>query len=194
MKISLRWVASVTAALVVLLPLTVPAEAHSDLVDSTPTSGDRLTTAPTQVELVFGEPVQQAGGSIVVKASDGGRVDAPGTFSTDQNVATVQLTDVDTAGRYSVAYRVVSADGHVVTGTFTYQLAGPASETAPASETGPATDDPAVAATPLAGTTTDGGAGQESAGVVWVLGLGAIGLVLVAAIVAVALRGRRDKG
>jgi hypothetical protein len=85
-----------------------------------------------------------------------------------------------------VAYRVVSADGHVVSDTFTYELL--------ATDPSPTTVQPAPDASPLAGTPTDDGAGEGSdIGFVWVLGLGAIGLVLLAAVIAVAVRGRRGR-
>jgi copper resistance protein C len=41
-------------------------------------------------------------------------------------VVSVGLTPSSATGRYSVAYRVVSDDGHPVEGSFAYELAGPA--------------------------------------------------------------------
>jgi copper resistance protein C len=163
----------------------LPAYAHSELLQSTPADGEQLTQAPTEIELVFGEGVQQQGGAIVVKGPDGARYDEPGSFVTDENVATVKVDAATDAGEYTVVYRVTSADGHVVDGTFSYRVLD--AGTSPGAASTPA-------ATPLSGTATDEGAGDESAvGVVWVLGLGAIGLVLLAAVIAVAVRGRRGR-
>jgi methionine-rich copper-binding protein CopC len=179
---------SLLALIVSLLALgapALPASAHSELLQSTPADGEQLAEAPTQIELVFGEGVQQQGGAIVVKGPDGTRYDRPGSFVTDENVATVQVTRATDAGEYTVVYRVMSADGHVVDGTFSYEVLG--SGTSPAVASTPA-------ATPLAGTATDDGEGDDSAvGFVWVLGLGAIGLVLLAAVIAVVVRGRRGR-
>lgn len=178
----------VTAALLALASQGGVASAHSELLQSTPADGEQLSAPPAQIELVFGENVQQQGGAIVVKGPDGVRRDRPATFTTDQNVATVQLLDggqtaaADTVGRYSVAYRVVSADGHIVSGSFGYEVlaasATPSStpSTLPAAPTGGGADD------------------DSSSGFIWVLGLGAIGLVLLTAVVAVAVRGRRGQG
>lgn len=179
---------SLLALIVSLLALgapALPASAHSELLQSTPADGERLAEAPTTIELVFGEGVQQQGGAIVVKGPDGTRYDQPGSFVTDENVATVQVTRATDAGEYTVVYRVMSADGHVVEGTFSYAVLG--SDASPEVASTPA-------AIPLSGTATDDGAGDDSAvGFVWVLGLGAIGLVLLAAVIAVVVRGRRGR-
>ena len=174
-----------TLALVTLA--AAPASAHSELLESTPADGERLTVAPTEIELVFGEDVQQQGGAILVTGTDGVRYDRPSSFATSDNVATVRLTPASSApGRYLVAYRIVSADGHVVDGSFGYRVL----ETGGSDAEDPESLDPS--ATPLGGAPTDPGAGDESGvGVVWVLGLGAIGLALLAALIAVAVRGRR---
>ena len=95
-----------------MLPLS-PAAAHSELVESTPAAGAELRKAPTEVELVFGESVQQQGGRIVVSVSDT-IVSQDSTFTTSDNVASVQLEPSGQPGTYTVAFRVVSADGHIV--------------------------------------------------------------------------------
>ena len=51
------------------------ASAHAVLESTTPTQGSVVATAPTQVELQFGESVEVALGAIEVFASNGNRVD-----------------------------------------------------------------------------------------------------------------------
>jgi methionine-rich copper-binding protein CopC len=166
--------------------VALPASAHSELLQSTPADGEQLTEAPAEIELVFGEAVQQQGGAIIVKGPDGTRYDRAASFTTDENVATIGLVAATDPGEYSVAYRVVSADGHVVSDTFAYELL--------ATDSSPTAVQSTPDASPLAGTPTDDGAGAGSdIGFVWVLGLGAIGLVLLAAVIAVAVRGRRGR-
>lgn len=169
--------------LLVLLPAT-SASAHSELVESTPAVGASLTKPPTQVELVFAESVQQAGGSIMV--SLGGMVlSDPSTFTASDNVASVQLPDATQPGTYRVTFRVVSADGHPVRDSFEYVLKGTGKGSLYTDAADPRT-------TPLA---EESGDGSDDGGgaVVWVLGAGAIGIALVAALIAVAVRGRRDR-
>jgi len=175
-------------ALAMLIGNAAPASADSELVESTPAEGSTVTEAPTEVELVFNEGVQQLGGSIVVSLQDT-VVSQQNTFAAQDNVASVQLQGADQAGTYSVAFRVVSADGHPVQDTFTYELKG--SATTATSSADPTDSSPATTPStlPLSGeSSSDDGSGA----VVWVLGAGAIGLALVAALVAVAVRGRRD--
>ena len=170
-----------------------PASAHSELIESKPASGSTVKLAPATVELIFGEDVQEQGGSIAVSGVSG-RIDSPGTFTTNQNVASVDLAPDAPAGRYQVAYRVVSADGHVVSDTFTYRVAGsmqPSGTASPSPTSAGSTAGSAVDSTPLAGDPATDDENDSNGTVVWVLGAGAIGLVLIAALIAVAVRGRR---
>lgn len=185
------WAGIVVAAMVTLLwalPLS-SASAHSELLESTPAAGAKLTKAPSEVELVFGEGVQEQGGKIVVSTDDT-IVSKDSTFTVSDNLASVQLADDGQPGTYTVAFRVVSADGHVVSDRFEYTVVGKASP----SPTGGGTGTPTVDESQVAGTTEQTEDSEDSGtGVVWVLGLGAIGLVLVAAVISVAVRGRRDR-
>lgn len=163
-----------------------PAAAHSELLESSPRAGAVLDAAPRAVELTFGEDVQTQGGGIVVKGPSGQWYDDPSTFSVDGTVASVGLSPQDGGyvdGTYTVTYRVVSADGHIVSGSYDFQLRGVAQ-----------TDKPSPTST-LDASPVGGPPPQEKSGggVVWVLGLGAIGLVLVAAVISVAVRGRRGR-
>jgi hypothetical protein len=169
--------------------LSTTALAHSELVESTPTDGEVLPRPPEQVQLTFGEDVQSQGSGIVVKSPSGERVDAPETFSVDGNVASIDLLSstqddgVYTDGQYTVSYRIVSADGHIVSGSYDFRLRGtPSSESPRPSLTSTLNATPAADPSPSSDT-----------GVIWVLGLGAIGIVLVAAVISVAVRGRRGR-
>lgn len=185
------WVALTAAALMTLFWVlsSPPAAAHSELVESTPAAGAELGKAPTEVELVFGESVQQQGGSIIVSVRDT-ILSQGNTFTTSDNVASVQLEPNGQPGTYTVAFRVVSADGHIVSDRFEYTVLGDTSARPAATSTGT----PTVDESPVAGTTEATEDSEDSGtGVVWVLGLGAIGLVLVAAVISVAVRGRRGR-
>jgi hypothetical protein len=81
-------------------------------------------------------------------------------------------------GSYTVKYRIVSADGHIASDTFGYSVTGTSSSSSSGASTQPAGD--------------TGSTENSSGTVIWVLGLGAIGIVLVAAVISVAVRGRRD--
>lgn len=173
----------VVAALTIgVIGVAPPAAAHSELVSTLPAADEVLRKAPPQVELTFGETVLDQGTVIVVTDQDGTRVDQPSTLSVDGTKASVQLRPASDGGTYEVTYRVLSADGHQVEGAYEYRVA---------LLDQPSNSSPAVAqptTTPVADTESD----EASGGIIWVLGLGAIGVVLVAAMIAVFTRKRRD--
>jgi copper resistance protein C len=157
----------------VILP-AAPALAHAELISSTPANGATLTKAPTSVVLTFGEPILSEGAGIVVTGPDGARYDESDTLKAGNTEASIELNPAKISGEYTIEYRIVAEDGHVGEGTLTYTLqhGGSIPSSQPTS-----TPDP----------TSSNGSG----GVIWVLGLGAIGLVLIVAMIAVFTRGRR---
>jgi hypothetical protein len=107
------------------------------------------------VVLTFDEAVSDVGDAIVVTAPSGARVDDGPTQVQGARVS-VGLRRLTEVGGYTVAFRVVSDDGHPVTDTltFTYQ---PAS--AGASTTATATPTPTLATSPAAGEAPGGSSG-----------------------------------
>jgi methionine-rich copper-binding protein CopC len=139
------------ARLVVLVLLTLaagvglagPASAHNVLTSSDPTDGSTLQTAPTTVRLTFDQPVQNFEPVVTVIGPDGQRYEA-GAPQVDSTVVTADVNPLPAAGGYTIAYRVVSADGHPVQGEIKFELAEAAiAPPAPVSS-------PAVAGTPAA--------------------------------------------
>lgn len=95
-----------------------PASAHASLVGSDPEDGATLDAAPTAISFTFNENIGNPA-YIAVTAPDGSTIDVGTVRAVDQKVTTT-LADVDQKGRYTAAYRVVSADGHPVEGTIHY--------------------------------------------------------------------------
>jgi copper transport protein len=112
---------------------------HATLLSSEPAAGSSLVAAPTRVRLVFSEPIEGALGRISLVAGDGRTT--PLTAAGDPRDVHALVAPVRelAPGAYRVVWRIVSADGHPVDGSFVFTI-GPASERAP----------PAVAAPPLA--------------------------------------------
>ncbi|GAA3184062.1 copper resistance protein CopC [Blastococcus jejuensis] len=99
--------------------LAGPAAAHATLVSTDPGEGARLETAPDAVTLEFSEGVSLGAGYARVVTADGDRVDT-GAADVDDGVLTIPLrSDLPDAG-YLVSYRVVSADSHPISGTFSF--------------------------------------------------------------------------
>ncbi len=124
----------------------VPASAHATLVKSSPKSGADLAYLSRTVRLTFDDPIGDQGASIVVTGADGTRWTAGATVVNDTLVSAPTRRGAP-AGSYTVAYRVVSEDGHPVSGSMQFTVtvgASPsptptASPTATPTPTSPAT-------------------------------------------------------
>lgn len=154
-------------AAAVLLPALVlgaaPAWAHAGLVDSDPADGARLDAAPRSVTLSFNEDIQQPA-YVVVRA--GGREVAQGEAQVDGPRVTQSVPPDAPGGRWSVAFRVVSTDGHPVTGEVDFAVDAAPQEGPSASPTSAAgaddaddTDDAAVASPATTAESEAGGQG-----------------------------------
>ena len=169
--------AAALAGLVVLAPAT-PAAAHNQLIETDPAPQDQLTTSPDAVELVFVEPLDPDYTTVIVNDADQSPVPL-GEQVIDGGRVTVSLPSPLPDGAYTVAYRVVSNDGHPVQGSYEFTVAGAgaADADAEADDETPAPE-PGEPAAVAAG---DDGAGSEdsgggSVGVV-VAAVGAVGLL-----------------
>ncbi len=97
------------------------AAAHDVLISSDPSEGTTLKTAPAAVTFTFDQPVQNFDPVVSLVGPDG-RQYATGTPVISGNVLTGSVA-TGPAGAYTAAYRVVSADGHPVTGEIRFTLA-----------------------------------------------------------------------
>ncbi|MGV8966506.1 MAG: copper resistance CopC family protein [Cellulomonas sp.] len=111
--LSLVLVASVAGA--------APASAHSQLVSATPASGAELEASPGLVTLTFNEPVRDKYSVVQVTGPEGGSWQVGGLTQVGSTISQ-ELGPLGPAGVYTVDWRVVSADGHPVVGTFTFTL------------------------------------------------------------------------
>ncbi len=96
-----------------------PAAAHSVLLQTSPARGGTVPVAPTSVALTFNEMPQGEFSTIHVIGPDGQRRDN-GHVQVVNDVVTEPLAGTRPPGRYVVDWRVVSADGHPVSGQFTF--------------------------------------------------------------------------
>ncbi|MEW2429373.1 copper resistance CopC family protein [Micromonospora sp. NPDC047644] len=153
---AVRLGAAVLAVLVAVLIPASPAWAHNSLKTATPARDATLPSAPTEVTLEFMQRLDPAFTTIVL--TDAAKQKLPtGEPVVTGAKSTVQLTDTLPNGTYTVAYRVVSVDGHPVQGSYPFTVADPSSSAAPIVAVS------ASAATPPAATAASGGG--PSAGV-----------------------------
>ncbi len=138
------------AAVACVLPAGVAA-AHDQLVDSAPASGERLDAAPTEVRLTFSGDLMELGSTVVV-ADAAGQDWAASTPVLDGPALTVPLAPDLPDGAYTARWRVVSADGHPISGSVPFQVGdapSPDATVSPdaASPSADATDRPVADAT-----------------------------------------------
>src|SRR5262249_17404512 len=108
------------------------AYAHATLISSVPAAGARLATAPTQLRLVFSEPVEGALSHVsVVRVGVAALAAQLALTSAPHDVHTlIAPLSIAENGVYRVEWHVVSADGHPVAGTFSFVVGSPESVTA----------------------------------------------------------------
>lgn len=124
------------------------AAAHATLVSSDPAPGTSLTAAPTKVSATFSEDLQPAFAAMTVIGPDG-NLWSTGEVRVDGPVAEVDVRPLGPSGTYTANYRVTSADGHVISGSWSFDLTvaatgtpGPPVAPAPApAAPAPASDD-----------------------------------------------------
>lgn len=114
-------VAGFAVALTLLVGAT-PAYAHAQLISSTPEDGAELDEAPSEIVLEFSEEVDADSTEIAVTKS-GESDPLPGTEMTVEEREITVPADFPEAGDYTVAYRLVSKDGHPVEGSLEFTIA-----------------------------------------------------------------------
>lgn len=108
------------------LALPSSAVAHAILVRSEPAKDSVVTVSPTKIDVWFDDKVGSEFKALAVIDSAGKRVDNKDvqqeTFEPAHLYATLQPL---AAGTYTTRYRVVSIDGHIVTGKFQFTVKAP---------------------------------------------------------------------
>jgi len=133
----------------VLVASATAASGHAVMVSSTPADGEQLPSAPSTVTFTFNESVTTGLGGITVLDRDARRMDLGATRQPSPNTVQAQLVADMDPGTYLASYRVVSGDGHVITGASVFAV-GETIDAASVANLSP-TSDPAVrAATTLA--------------------------------------------
>jgi hypothetical protein len=138
MIVARRALEGLAGAVAVLLLCAGLAAAHNELIGSIPENGSSVATTPDIVELAFDQPVQREFDQLAVLDEDDGHHEE-GEVEIVGGRVRQQVSELE-PGMYRITYRIVSADGHPVTGavTFTVSSDGPSPTAAPqpsASET-----------------------------------------------------------
>ncbi len=122
------------ALFLLFLPLS-PSYSHSSLVSANPSSGSVLVDFPMEIVLDFNEEL------LVIGQDDPNSVEvfdvAGALVSGDSKVSGARITaglSINGNGSYSVKYRVVSKDGHVIDDSYDFEVQSPIAIAAPIEE------------------------------------------------------------
>ncbi|GAY19246.1 copper resistance CopC family protein [Mycobacterium sp. shizuoka-1] len=155
MTLTLRVVVTTLFALFFWSWSSAVAAAHTTLVSSDPANDAQVSTPLSAVVLTFSEDINPAFATVVVHSADGHDwVTAPARVDGPRLTAEVGPAPLPN-GKYTVGYRVVSADGHPVSGSYTFTVAGtPDQPSTPAVTSSAAA--PSTTAAPAASTESSG--------------------------------------
>ena len=112
-------------ALVGVICASTLANAHAILVRSTPKDGEAVQSPVAKVEVWYDAPIGGAMAALSVTDASGARVDKRDA-AIDRSDGAHVTTSVEAAkaGEYTVRYRAISADGHIVTGLYHFSVTG----------------------------------------------------------------------
>jgi methionine-rich copper-binding protein CopC len=97
------------------------ASAHAARVSADPADKASVSTGPVRVSATFNEDLQTTFAAMTVVGPDGNLWSA-GSPQVHGTVVSIDLRPLGPAGDYTVNYRVTSADGHVVSGSWSFRL------------------------------------------------------------------------
>jgi methionine-rich copper-binding protein CopC len=112
------------------------AAAHTALTATDPTADSSITSGPTRVTATFNEELQPTFASMTVVGPDG-NLWSSGEAEVRGATVGVAVRPLGPAGRYTANYRVTSADGHVVSGSWSFTVTVPGT-----GQPGPAAQNP----------------------------------------------------
>jgi copper transport protein len=128
---------SATLAVLFALLFASPAAAHAELVNITPANGAQLTSPPTEVRMTFTESVNLVEDGIRLVNHVGATVATPDPTVRGRTIIWPMPAKLP-EGPYVVTWRVVSSDGHPVSGAFSFGV-GTAAVAVPGAATGAGT-------------------------------------------------------
>jgi copper resistance protein C len=116
------------------------ASAHAARVSADPADNASVSTGPARVSATFNEDLQTTFAAMTVVGPDGNLWSA-GSPQVRGTIVDVGVRPLGPAGNYTVNYRVTSADGHVVSGSWSFRLTAAGAGT-PGPAARPADDSP----------------------------------------------------
>lgn len=173
------------------LATATPASAHDELVSTDPESGSTVETMPEELVLTFSGILSTEDGATELAVTD---ADGASLADGDPEVVETTVTQPlagEATGPITVQWKVVSSDGHPISGEFSFDVAAPDPTPTPT----PTASSPAAAPTATETPTATPSASPEtpaeaSSTVPWIVG-GIVALAVIAAVVYLVASRRR---
>lgn len=141
-----RGVGLILLVLMTLAATPSSAQAHSELIGSNPADGATLKAAPATITFTFSEGIAPTYAVMTLRVGTSEVATLETTVRGDRISAGIPPA-LHGNGDWRVAYRIVSADGHPVTGKVTFKVAAPATPTPTPAPTA-SSPEPSQSATP----------------------------------------------
>jgi hypothetical protein len=182
MRFHLKLASTFIAVLSSIL-LASSANAHTDVVSTSPEDGAVIDVTPAEISITFSEPPISQGAAILLADVSGTELPLGEIQIEGAKVKAAAPADL-LAGDYVVTWRVSAQDGHVITGEFSFTYTGKVAVTNPTNTVTAGTEEPIVAIPVSAEPAGESGCN---------LLVTAVAVFLVGAIVAAVLATRRRK-
>jgi copper transport protein len=119
-RIARQLVAALAILVGVLALGTTAASAHATLESSSPADGQSVPASPSEIRITFSEAVTTISGGLSVLDADGKTVDVGNSEVVDGRTLVAPISETLSDGTYVTTYRVLSADGHPVSGSLLF--------------------------------------------------------------------------
>lgn len=139
--------AAVLLAIAAAVAVATPVQAHDQIISTSPSEDGHVDTAPAEVSMVYTDSLIEVG-AVVLVMDDTDKDWADGPVALDGPNATQAIKPGMPDGIYQVRWRVVSSDGHPISGVYDFAVGTATLTTDTRPETGSnseATADPAAA-------------------------------------------------
>lgn len=165
------------ASLSMLTLAVSAAQAHDQLVSSTPAANESVTAAPIAVVLEFNNDILDTGSVILVTNVNGESVTNGAITVADRTATQALISDLPN-GQYRVVWRVVSADGHPIEDAYQFAVGEPLGPFEPTTAPTPIpTPEETAAAEPDSSVTVTATAAEPEQGDSALLRIGVIALI-----------------
>ena len=121
-RIARQLVATLAILVGVLALGTTAASAHATLESSSPADGQSVLTSPSEIRITFSEAVTTISGGLSVLDADGKTVDVGNSEVVGGRTLVAPISETLSDGTYVATYRVLSADGHPVSGSLLFAV------------------------------------------------------------------------